>query len=59
MTRPWSAGDEAPGNTARIQQCVRRAARAIFGDRYGFVLFLATLVFVATYWRIGVFITDG
>ena len=37
----------------------RRLGRAIFGDRYGVVLFLGTLVVLATYWRVGVFITDS
>lgn len=33
--------------------------RAVFGDRLGITLFLGTLVFVATYWRIGFFISDN
>ena len=31
----------------------------MFGDRYGLALFLGALAFVATYWRVGVFITDS
>lgn len=31
----------------------------IFGDRIGLTLFLGALVFVTTYWRVGVFITDS
>jgi hypothetical protein len=42
-----------------IQRRARGLARLVFGDRYGFVLFLATLAFVAMYWRIGIFITDS
>ncbi|AQL44549.1 hypothetical protein BV210_11745 [Halorientalis sp. IM1011] len=37
----------------------RRLGRALFGDRYGVVLFLGTLAILATYWRVGVFITDS
>lgn len=36
-----------------------RLRRTVFGDRLGVVLFLGTLVFVALYWRIGIFITDN
>jgi hypothetical protein len=59
VTRPWLAGDDAPLNTERVQRRAREFARLVFGDRYGVVLFLATLAFVATYWRIGIFITDS
>ena len=59
MTRPWLAGDDAPLNAERLQRRARGLARLVFGDRYGLVLFLATLAFVATYWRIGIFITDS
>ncbi len=37
----------------------RRLGRALFGDRYGVVLFLGTLAVLATYWRVGVFLTDS
>ncbi|SEO39814.1 hypothetical protein SAMN05216388_101211 [Halorientalis persicus] len=37
----------------------RRLGRALFGDRYGAVLFLGTLAVLATYWRVGVFLTDS
>ncbi|RXK47450.1 hypothetical protein [Halorientalis pallida] len=37
----------------------RRLGHALFGDRYGVVLFLGTLAVLATYWRIGVFLTDS
>lgn len=37
----------------------RLAARAVFGDRTGVVVFLAGLVVVSAYWRIGVFISDS
>jgi hypothetical protein len=46
-------------NAERIQRRTRGLARLVFGDRCGAVLFLATLAFVATYWRIGIFITDS
>ncbi|WP_336001810.1 hypothetical protein [Halorientalis halophila] len=36
-----------------------RLGQALFGDRYGVVLFLGTLTLLATYWRVGVFITDS
>lgn len=32
---------------------------SIFGDRTGLTLFLGALLFVATYWRVGIFITDN
>jgi len=37
----------------------RRLGRALFGDRYGVVLFLGTLAILTTYWRVGVFLTDS
>lgn len=36
-----------------------RVRRTVFGDRLGVVLFLGTLVFVALYWRVGIFINDN
>lgn len=38
---------------------MRRVGRRAFGDRFGLVLFLATLCFVTLTWRAGVFITDN
>jgi len=38
---------------------VNRAGRLFFGDRLGFVLFLVGLLFTATYWRVGIFLTDN
>lgn len=36
-----------------------RGWRAVFGDRYGLVLFLGTLCVLGLVWRAGVFITDS
>lgn len=49
-TRTLYARSLATGNTL---------VTSIFGDRTGFTLFLGALLFVATYWRIGIFITDN
>ncbi|WP_178916470.1 hypothetical protein [Natronomonas gomsonensis] len=38
---------------------IRRLGHAVFGDRCGVVLFLATLSVYAVYWRIGIVITDS
>lgn len=37
----------------------RETLRYLFGDAYGFTLFLASLAFFALYWRIGVAISDS
>jgi len=37
----------------------RLLGHGLFGDRYGVVLFLGILTILATYWRVGVFITDS
>lgn len=36
----------------------RQVGTAIFGDRYGYVLWLGLLVTFGLYWRVGIFITD-
>ena len=36
----------------------RRIGRAVFGDRVGLVVFLASFTFLMLFWRIGIFITD-
>ncbi|WP_340100244.1 hypothetical protein [Salinibaculum salinum] len=42
-----------------VHTATRRVGRRVFGDRYGLVLFLATLCFVTLTWRAGVFINDN
>lgn len=37
----------------------RTVVTVLFGDRVGVTLFLGALVFVAAYWRVGVFVTDN
>ncbi|WP_424017700.1 hypothetical protein ACOZ4N_17785 [Halorientalis pallida] len=59
MTLAWVLGTDRRQLTEAVGLRVRRAGRALFGDRLGFVVFLAGLTFVAVYWRIGVFITDS
>lgn len=36
----------------------RRFGKTVFGDRYGYALWLGLLVTFGLYWRIGIFITD-
>ncbi|MDS0219822.1 hypothetical protein NDI54_00460 [Haloarcula sp. S1AR25-5A] len=36
----------------------RRFGKSVFGDRYGYVLWLGLLVTFGLYWRVGIFITD-
>ncbi|GGK55321.1 hypothetical protein [Haloarcula sebkhae] len=36
----------------------RQAGKAVFGDRYGYALWLGLLVTFGLYWRVGIFITD-
>lgn len=36
----------------------RQVGTAVFGDRYGYVLWLGLLVMFGLYWRVGIFITD-
>jgi len=36
----------------------RQFGKAVFGDRYGYVLWLGLLVTFGLYWRVGIFITD-
>ncbi|WP_254543749.1 hypothetical protein [Halomarina pelagica] len=47
--------DAAAGLTA----AARAAGRALFGDRLGVVVFLATTLFALSCWRVGFFITDN
>jgi uncharacterized membrane protein YgcG len=36
----------------------KRGARVLFGDRVGLVVFLGTVLWCVSFWRIGIFITD-
>jgi len=42
----------------RIIGHCRRFGKSVFGDRYGYALWLGLLVTVGLYWRVGIFITD-
>lgn len=42
-----------------VNSFARGCGRRVFGDVYGFTLFLAGLAFFASYWRIGFVITDS
>lgn len=43
----------------RVRDARRRLYILLFGDRFGFTIFLGSLAFLALYWRVGVFITDN
>lgn len=43
----------------RVRDAAERLYIMLFGDRVGFTIFLGSLVFLALYWRVGVFITDN
>jgi 4-amino-4-deoxy-L-arabinose transferase-like glycosyltransferase len=45
-------------DTERLAAARAFAARVLFGDRTGWTLFLAALVFYGLYWRVDVFIID-
>ncbi len=42
----------------RLTGRCRQVGTAIFGDRYGYVLWLGLLVTFGLYWRVGIFVTD-
>jgi len=45
-------------NLGRFRGRCRRFGRTVFGDRYGYALWLGLLVTFGLYWRVGIFITD-
>jgi len=45
-------------NLGRFRDRCRRIGKAVFGDRYGYALWLGLLVTFGLYWRVGIFITD-
>lgn len=52
----WIGRESALGT---VRRATRRAGAVVFGDRLGVILFLAGLVFVTSYWRIGIFVSDS
>lgn len=52
-------GPERSATETAVHRLLARAGRLVFGDRFGLVVFLVALAFVATYWRVGIFITDN
>ncbi len=55
------AGADAAGGPPRwspVRGAVRRAGRAVFGDRTGLALWLGLVLALAPLWRVGVYIND-
>lgn len=54
-----ATGGVASAGRGRLAAARALALRVCVGDRLGLVVFLGTLAFVASYWRVGVFINDN